>query len=138
LEVVRANMMNTDRGGVAATFQRLLREPNPANGNGLPFGWRALYRGVGVATIKALPVNAAGLWALVVVRTWAEDKTSQQQQQQQTQRRRRLETPSMSAAAAAAAMAAASSDVSSTTRQKTLTMHPSSPPLEYGTRDLPK
>jgi hypothetical protein len=66
VDVVRANMMNTDltAGGVRAVTRRLL-----AHG-----GVAALYRGVFVTTIRALPVNAVGMWTLAVVQGFVDHR----------------------------------------------------------------
>jgi hypothetical protein len=83
-EVVRANLQNTSAsaGGTLEVMRRLLAGESASGGaaanaaaaaalrrsaaraGSLAGGWRVLYAGWGVATAKALPVNAAGFWCV--------------------------------------------------------------------------
>jgi len=122
LEVVRTNLMNTDSGGVVATTQRLL---SGKGGVSTSAGWRALYRGVGVATTKALPVNAAGLWTLAVAQSWVDERRRV---------RRGQEVQKHAAGIPATSDRGGGAEIA---RRKTL-LYPSGPPVVCERKSTPK
>jgi len=66
LEVLRANVLNSDAtsGGIVRVARKLWGEG----------GARRMYRGVLVSITKAVPVHAAGLWSLAVVKDLVETR----------------------------------------------------------------